>query len=251
MEMDECIKQLNNSPENLKRLREIDEAFSNNGIKLAASHRVLVGEGTLTKICRKKPKERKFFLCSDVLVYGHIVQDNKKYTRQQTLPLATLAINPLPDSVNFCNAWEIVTPSKSFVVYSMTAVEKEEWMGHMERLSQSLRSKQGRVLQNSHCAAIWVPDGHTKVCMVCEVYKFTTINRKHHCRYCGKVVCDNCSKHRITLPNISLKPVRVCDFCQNNLSMSNQQIESTSSEEEEEMDEEEQQWGTDSLQDPL
>ena len=40
--------------------------------------RVLVGEGVLTKLCRKKPKPRQFFLFNDTLVYGNIVINKKK-----------------------------------------------------------------------------------------------------------------------------------------------------------------------------
>ena len=39
---------------------------------------MLVGEGVLTKMCRKKPKPRQFFLFNDVLVYGNIVINKKK-----------------------------------------------------------------------------------------------------------------------------------------------------------------------------
>lgn len=45
---------------------------------LAVTGRVLVGEGVLTKMCRKKPKPRQFFLFNDVLVYGNIVINKKK-----------------------------------------------------------------------------------------------------------------------------------------------------------------------------
>ena len=45
---------------------------------LAVPGRVLVGEGVLTKMCRKKPKPRQFFLFNDVLVYGNIVINKKK-----------------------------------------------------------------------------------------------------------------------------------------------------------------------------
>ncbi len=40
--------------------------------------RVLVGEGVLTKLCRKKTKLRQFFLFNDLLVYGNIVLEKKK-----------------------------------------------------------------------------------------------------------------------------------------------------------------------------
>ena len=44
--------------------------------------RVLVGEGVLTKICRKRPKPRQFFLFNDALVYGNIIIHKKKVIYQ-------------------------------------------------------------------------------------------------------------------------------------------------------------------------
>jgi len=45
---------------------------------LQAAGRILVGEGVLIKMCRKKPKPRQFFLFNDVLVYGNIIINKKK-----------------------------------------------------------------------------------------------------------------------------------------------------------------------------
>ena len=45
---------------------------------LKVQGRVLVGEGVLTKMCRKKPKPRQFFLFNDILVYGNIMISKKK-----------------------------------------------------------------------------------------------------------------------------------------------------------------------------
>ena len=45
---------------------------------LSLPGRALVGEGVLTKMCRKKPKPRQFFLFNDILVYGTIVISKKK-----------------------------------------------------------------------------------------------------------------------------------------------------------------------------
>ena len=52
--------------------------FSTTFQPLAVPGRVLVGEGVLTKMCRKKPKPRQFFLFNDALVYGNIVINKKK-----------------------------------------------------------------------------------------------------------------------------------------------------------------------------
>jgi hypothetical protein len=45
----------------------------------------------------------------------------------------------------------------------------------------------------------WQPDSHVSMCPVCS-RQFTFWFRKHHCRKCGRVVCANCSPHRITIP---------------------------------------------------
>ncbi|CAJ1350279.1 unnamed protein product, partial [Effrenium voratum] len=43
---------------------------------------------------------------------------------------------------------------------------------------------------------------------------FTTIFRRHHCRRCWGLVCDDCSRHRTRIPQEpSLGIVRVCNDC--------------------------------------
>ena len=46
---------------------------------------------------------------------------------------------------------------------------------------------------------IWQPDEEISNCPICG-NAFTFWYRKHHCRKCGRVVCANCSPHRITIP---------------------------------------------------
>ena len=45
----------------------------------------------------------------------------------------------------------------------------------------------------------WQPDTEVASCPICHT-SFTFWYRKHHCRKCGRVVCANCSPHRITIP---------------------------------------------------
>lgn len=42
----------------------------------------------------------------------------------------------------------------------------------------------------------WVEDNASLTCLLC-VEKFTYSNRRHHCRTCGALVCDNCSSKRL------------------------------------------------------
>lgn len=59
--------------------------------------RVLVGEGVLTKMCRKKPKPRQFFLFNDILVYGNIIINKKKYNKQHIIPLEEVKLESIKD----------------------------------------------------------------------------------------------------------------------------------------------------------
>lgn len=92
------------SEANTRRIRVVEQCFGSNGVVsciscvptsftemficmqgLVKDDRVLVGEGVLTKLCRKKAKPRQFFLFNDVLVYGNIVLDKKKVYKSKVL----------------------------------------------------------------------------------------------------------------------------------------------------------------------
>ena len=76
-----------NSTANARRIADVEQSFGSAGQPLGVPGRVLVGEGVLTKACRKKPKPRQFFLFNDILVYGNIIINKKKYTTQHIIPL--------------------------------------------------------------------------------------------------------------------------------------------------------------------
>ncbi|KAI2618355.1 FYVE-domain-containing protein [Hypoxylon sp. NC1633] len=46
----------------------------------------------------------------------------------------------------------------------------------------------------------WQPDSEVTYCPICHT-QFSFFVRKHHCRKCGRVVCNSCSPHRITIPH--------------------------------------------------
>ncbi|KAK2145875.1 hypothetical protein LSH36_650g01022 [Paralvinella palmiformis] len=108
---------------------------------LVMPHRVLVGEGVLTKMCRKKPKPRQFFLFNDILVYGNIVINKVKYNKQHILPLENVKLVSVHDEGSLRNGWQIKSPSKSFTVYAATTTEKAEWMGHINKCIKDLIEK--------------------------------------------------------------------------------------------------------------
>jgi WD40 repeat protein len=63
----------------------------------------------------------------------------------------------------------------------------------------------------------WVRDSSVACCMKCSA-KFTIYERRHHCRSCGGVYCNKCSRREAAIPSMNIhRPVRVCDACYANL----------------------------------
>lgn len=61
----------------------------------------------------------------------------------------------------------------------------------------------------------WLPDSSATKCAGCKS-NFSLLNRKHHCRTCGRVFCQSCSSKKIDLSHIGIKKGvahRVCNYC--------------------------------------
>ncbi|CAA80187.1 uncharacterized protein CELE_ZK632.12 [Caenorhabditis elegans] len=211
------VDRLVNSEVNSRRMANVEQCFGKMGEQLSVFGRVLVGEGVLVKMCRKKPKQRQFFLFNDILVYGNIVISKKRYNKQRILRLEGVQVEDLEDDGIEKHGWIIKTPAKSFAVYAATETEKREWMLHIERCVTDLLERGNKQAATAH-AAVWVPDGEAVKCMVCGKTQFNLVQRRHHCRNCGRVVCGACSSRTFRIDNVHKKPVRVCDHCFDSLS---------------------------------
>ncbi|CAI4746170.1 CDG_1a_G0046980.mRNA.1.CDS.1 [Saccharomyces cerevisiae] len=84
-------------------------------------------------------------------------------------------------------------------------------------ISRGIKFPEKLTLSNSPTAmfdsktpADWID---SDACMICSK-KFSLLNRKHHCRSCGGVFCQEHSSNSIPLPDLGIyEPVRVCDSC--------------------------------------
>ncbi|KAI8064522.1 hypothetical protein BC940DRAFT_305928 [Gongronella butleri] len=61
---------------------------------------------------------------------------------------------------------------------------------------------------------IWVNDIDVTHCTGCNA-PFTQFRRRHHCRQCGNIFCQDCSSKNVILPQLGYgsKPMRVCNDC--------------------------------------
>lgn len=64
----------------------------------------------------------------------------------------------------------------------------------------------------------WIPDADCPNCMLCS-NRFSLVNRRHHCRACGRVLCRSCCCHRRQLAYMDEREgrQRVCVPCNRTL----------------------------------
>ncbi|PAA54350.1 hypothetical protein BOX15_Mlig014784g2 [Macrostomum lignano] len=58
--------------------------------------------------------------------------------------------------------------------------------------------------------AAWTPDSAASRCMCCDRERFSMFQRRHHCRWCGRVVCGACSESTLDWGG---GVTRICDAC--------------------------------------
>jgi len=100
------------------------------------------------------------------------------------------------------------------LIYNQTAQKLQETEQALIDLGPQLsHSKLQIVLMKEQLlpASEWVKDSDATHCLSCNV-EFTVTLRKHHCRRCGQIFCDQCTSNRVNLPSHA-KQVRVCIPC--------------------------------------
>uniref|UniRef100_A0A3B4U4I2 Pleckstrin homology and FYVE domain containing 1 n=2 Tax=Seriola dumerili TaxID=41447 RepID=A0A3B4U4I2_SERDU len=210
--MSTTMDQLIFQRENRERIQALESSFGLSRRLLSTPGRVLMGEGQLLKQGRRKAEPKVFFLFNDVLVYGSIILSGRWHKNQKIFPLEDIQLQDLQDSERLTNQWLIRTPRKSFFVSAPSYDEKQAWMHHIEDCrSRLLRG--GSCQPSSTFAVSWIPDAAAYKCMRC-FSRFTAANRRHHCRKCGFLVCNSCSKTREVIDHIHpTKKLRVCRRC--------------------------------------
>jgi len=196
-------------------LARVQKLFTGNVPDLRTPGRAYVREGYLIKLCRKIPKKRWFVLFNDALMYGAKEKDERdakvKFHRLITLS-SNSRVKDIPDKTGSTpNGFQIVTTLKSFVVFAESPELKKAWMDALHNVVTELMAFAEKAQQvESELAPVWEHDKEAKNCRLCNSL-FTVINRRHHCRRCGKLVCGSCSANKTKLPSQGM--CRVCDQC--------------------------------------
>ncbi|XP_057180243.1 FYVE, RhoGEF and PH domain-containing protein 6 isoform X1 [Triplophysa rosa] len=210
--------------DNFEKLMQVQ--YSLNGHhEIVQPGRVFLKEGTLMKLSRKVMQPRMFFLFNDILLYTTPVQSGQ-YKVNSMLSLAGMKVSK-PSQEAYQNELNIESVERSFILSANSATERDEWLEAIAKAiddytrkkisffssrSQELEgfSDDGPPLGSK--APIWIPDLRTTMCMICTC-EFTLTWRRHHCRACGRVVCQACSSNKYYLEYLKNQLARVCDHC--------------------------------------
>ncbi|XP_016108863.1 FYVE, RhoGEF and PH domain-containing protein 6-like [Sinocyclocheilus grahami] len=210
--------------DNFQKLMQVQ--YSLNGHhEIVQPGRVFLKEGTLMKLSRKVMQPRMFFLFNDILLYTTPVQSGQ-YKVNSMLSLAGMKVSK-PTQEAYQNELNIESVERSFILSANSATERDEWLEAITKAiddytrkkisffssrSQELEGISDDGLPLGSKAPIWIPDLRTTMCMICTC-EFTLTWRRHHCRACGKVVCQACSSNKYYLEYLKNQLARVCDHC--------------------------------------
>lgn len=188
--------------------------------------RYLLKEGELLKLCRREMQPRYFILLSDVLLYTSFASSSPggALRLNYELPLEGMRVET-PRAEDFKNEFSVISTSRSFTLQASSAEERDEWLRALREAIADNASRRS-TFQQVHLrdklpstsftlgkqAPVWIPDYRVTMCQHCTA-TFTLTFRRHHCRACGKVVCDPCSSNRAPLLYKKNKVERVCDPC--------------------------------------
>ncbi|XP_026878512.2 FYVE, RhoGEF and PH domain-containing protein 6-like [Electrophorus electricus] len=189
--------------------------------------RVLLKEGTLMKLSRKVMQPIMLFLFNDTLLYTTSVQSGQ-YKLKSMLSLAGMKVSK-PSQEGYQNELNIESVERSFILSASSPASRDEWLEAISAAIDDYAKKKisfnssksheegdrdgpDSTLQLGSKAPIWIPDLRTSMCMICTCV-FTLTWRRHHCRACGKVVCQACSSNKHPLEYLKNQPARVCDQC--------------------------------------
>ncbi|XP_032730137.1 FYVE, RhoGEF and PH domain-containing protein 6 isoform X3 [Lontra canadensis] len=212
--------------DNFQKLMQIQ--YSLNGHhEIVQPGRVFLKEGTLMKLSRKVMQPRVFFLFNDALLYTTPVQSGM-YKLNNMLSLAGMKVRK-PTQEAYQNELKIESVERSFILSASSATERDEWLEAISRSIEEYAKKRitfcpSRSLDEADSenkeevsplgskAPIWIPDTRATMCMICTS-EFTLTWRRHHCRACGKIVCQACSSNKYGLDYLKNQPARVCEHC--------------------------------------
>eukprot|EP01083_Nonionella_stella_P007898 22727_1 len=210
-------------------VQNIENRFNGKITNLVTPARKYLKQGQLCKIETKDDEYYLFILFSDCLLYaspsrigdtltfGNLLYFNSKFVIKETSESTNLN--------HIQNLFEIHSTSESFMVYAETKTIMNDWISSITEAYNQYMSLASSMHDDEfelkiYPKILFIPNDFSDKCMLKGCHgKFSVVNRRHHCRYCGLLICNKCSsqqlRQRPTRLDYATAPgmVRVCDHC--------------------------------------
>jgi len=197
--------------------RAVDLQILTEGVLVAGEDRRCLREGALYKLNRGGRKQYQFFLYTDALIYAEVNGMTYKYQVNREIPLNSIMIAESAEDEPAGHCFRLMSPQKSFVCEAGAPGAKDDWVAAISAAQEAngggADNAEGKVM-----APIFVKDADAAACMICN-RGFGILNRRHHCRRCGKCICNACSYDKMRVPGLETEGrlVRCCIPCGNEL----------------------------------
>lgn len=215
-QINDSANELVRQSDGLNKLLKLQSLLAKGTPDLVKPGRFLIKDGELRKLSRREEQPRHFLLCSDCLMYFTLQQTGSLRLNHE-ISFEEMSVHANPQ---FESEFNIISKTRSIVVRAETASERESWVNSIQKALDSYNERRGQSFKTNKESNIslgdvappWVPDNRVTMCQICYA-EFTLIFRRHHCRACGRVVCENCSANKAPLKHANFQPRRVCDKC--------------------------------------
>jgi len=186
--------------------------------------------GNLFKMNREGAFEKNLFLLTkSLLIYfkpsvGFKIAEDTKSIKRIEIPsnqsyksmllsttiVTILGNEELKDVEGRGEMFKVLSKKKSFYVRSRTEERKMEWLSSLQLACKEAQEEvEGSIMVDmDQMAPVWVPSEPD--CQICK-RPFTFLFRRHHCRNCGKCVCEFCSKDKVRI--LRLDPTQLFKVC--------------------------------------
>lgn len=104
---------------------------------------------------------------------------------------------------------------KSFYLLAPSISERDAWMAAIEvvRMAAQLKPDGTGVVTEEQTCPLFISKEDIEACTLCS-RGFGLLSRRHHCRDCGTVVCDGCSRTTCRIPRLDDRMLfKCCNSC--------------------------------------
>lgn len=108
---------------------------------------------------------------------------------------------------------------KTFYLVAASAAERDVWMADIDvtRVAAQLQPDGTGLVTEDQTCPLYASKAEASACTLCS-RSFGIMARRHHCRDCGVVVCDGCSRIKCRIPRLDERMLfKVCGKCASRL----------------------------------